>query len=68
MIVWARLLFSRSFERPQGRASVHRTGVVGIGEPSPTRIFCEIDRRKIEAKKQGVYHLALLAGFVDLTF
>ena len=37
---------------------------VGIGEPSPTSIFCEISRRGIEAKKQGVYHLALLANFV----
>jgi len=25
---------------------------VGIGEPSPTSIFCEIDRRKIEAKSK----------------
>ena len=38
---------------------------VGIGEPSPTSFFCEINRRGIEAKKQGVYHLALLATNVS---
>ena len=37
---------------------------VGIGEPSPNKHFCKIDRREIDAKRQGVYHLALLATFV----
>jgi len=52
-------------EASQGRAAALERGrFVGIGEPSPTSIFCEIDLREIEAKKQGVYHLALLANFV----
>ena len=55
--------FTKASERTRSRTnSIVRS--VGIGEPSPTSIFCEINRRGIEAKKQGVYHLALLANFV----
>ena len=54
-----------AWKRPQGRAAAPERGrSVGIGELSPTSIFCEINRRGIEAKKQGVYHLALLATLV----
>ena len=53
-------------EASEGRAAAQFiVRSVGIGEPSPTSIFCKIDRREIAVKKQGVYHLALLAGLVS---
>jgi hypothetical protein len=36
----------------------------GLGS-LPNKHFSEIYRREIEAKKQGVYHLALLASLCD---
>ena len=52
-------------EASQGRAAALERGrFVGIGEPSPTSIFAELTGGKLKQKKQGVYHLALLASII----
>ena len=51
-------------------AQLHNSIVrsVGIGKPSPTSIFCKINLRGIEAKKQGVYHCQDYLEFVITGF
>jgi hypothetical protein len=42
-----------------------RSRSILLREPFPTSFFCETNRRETEAKKQGMYHLALLANIIE---
>lgn len=54
------------WKRPKGRAAAQfYCAFSGDWGAFPNKHFCEIDRREIEAKKQGVYHLALLATLLQ---